>query len=260
MEFIPYASGSTGNLYTLDDGKTRILIECGLPYREMQRVLPRPPADYAACLLTHAHGDHSCGAHELVRRGIPLHCSAETAGALELGDGWDPAGRPVATFSVRAFEVEHDVPTLGFLIRSRVDGESIVFATDTHYLRQHFPPVTIWAIECNFQKELLTAGDPVAERSFTAHMELETCRRTLLANDLSACREIHLLHISRERGNAEAFGRTIEETTAIPTYAAPPRRQNAHPPTPKRKETACPHANSRTVRNCWNLPANASPT
>ncbi len=42
MKFSALASGSTGNLYTLEDAETRIIIECGLPYKQIQKLLPLP--------------------------------------------------------------------------------------------------------------------------------------------------------------------------------------------------------------------------
>ena len=68
-------SGSKGNSYAVDDGRSVLLLEAGLSaskitagYREM---LPR----VVGCLITHEHMDHARGAAELARRGIPLYLS-----------------------------------------------------------------------------------------------------------------------------------------------------------------------------------------
>ncbi len=221
MKFKALASGSTGNLYTLEDDQTRIIIECGLPYKQIQRLLPLPPSRYAACLITHSHADHAVGACELQRRGVPIHCSRATADAVGLRAGWVQAGATIGTLQVKTFEAKHDVPTYVFLIHSTLDGETLLFATDTYYLNEYFPAVTIWACECNFSKALLQEDDVLADRLYTSHMEQRTFLSALASNDLRKCREIHLLHISRDRGDPEGFVRAAEELTGIPSYAAP---------------------------------------
>ncbi|MDT9547667.1 MBL fold metallo-hydrolase [Chlorobium phaeovibrioides] len=222
MKFSALASGSTGNLYTLEDAETRIIIECGLRYKVVQRLLPHPPSHYAACLITHSHADHSMSATEMQRRGIPIHCSKATAEAVGLRAGWIEAGSErIGTLQVKVYEARHDVPTLIFLIRSTLDGETLLFATDTSYLPYKYNGVTIWACECNYSKALLQEGDALADRLYATHMEQQTFLDALSATDLSQCREIHLLHISKDRGDPSAFERDAEAQTGIPCYAAP---------------------------------------
>lgn len=54
MNFDSYASSSAGNMYTVFDGKTRLLIECGVSYKKLQKALGGKRID--ACLLSHSHG------------------------------------------------------------------------------------------------------------------------------------------------------------------------------------------------------------
>ncbi|KAA6233130.1 MBL fold metallo-hydrolase [Chlorobium phaeovibrioides] len=229
MKFSALASGSTGNLYTLEDAETRIIIECGLPYKQIQKLLPLPPTHYAACLITHSHADHSYAAQELQRRGIPIHCSNATAESIGLRRGWTEAGsEQIGTLQIKTYEAQHDVPNLMFLIRSTQDGETLLFAIDTYYIRENFHGITIWACECNYSKELLQDGDALADRLYTSHMELRTLLSALASSDLSQCREIHLLHISRDRGDPQAFARATQEQTGIPVYAAQPITTRNH--------------------------------
>jgi hypothetical protein len=52
-------------------------------------------------------------------------------------------------------------------------------------------------------------------------MSLKQCIATLKANDLSKCREIHLLHLSSDHSDEERFIREVQESTGIPTFVAP---------------------------------------
>ena len=211
-----YASGSTANLYSVSDGKTEILLEAGLKYKDMLKVLPKLPTEYSACFVSHKHLDHSRGIAEIIKRGIPVYfghdlLSINRAAIINIG-----------SLDVKAFYVPHDVPNAGFLIRSKSDAESIVFITDAFYSPARFAfSATIWMIESNYAKDLLAPGDLLSDRLYTSHMEISQTIKTLLANDLSQTREIHLLHLSDERSDEERFVREVQAATGVPTYAAP---------------------------------------
>jgi phosphoribosyl 1,2-cyclic phosphodiesterase len=234
MKFRLYASSSEGNLYSLNDGQTSILIECGVPYNEMTGLIGYPPTSFMACLVSHAHKDHSKSVKELVRRGVAVCCSEDTARATGiLNHSFSVVLKPeretrIGTFDVMPFECQHldvgsgnRIPCFGYLIRSRVDGESMVFATDTFYLPVKFPPIQIWAVECNWATDLVPLDCPYRDRLFQSHMGLHVLIDALRQNDLSRCREIHLIHISKSHGDPERFVKEIEAATGIPTYAAP---------------------------------------
>lgn len=230
MKFISYASGSTGNLYSVSDGKTHILLECGLPYGEMQKLTGHILTTFDACLLTHEHGDHAKGGEYLYMIGTPIYTSKGTAEAIKLpthehGKNVIQSGITfwINTMRIMPFSVEHDAADpLGFLIHSTIDDDMFVFATDTFYLKHRFPAVTIFAIECNYAHDLI--GDcPYQDRLFQSHMSLQQCIDTLKANDLSRCREIHLLHLSDSHSDEARFVREVQSEFCIPTYAAPKR-------------------------------------
>ena len=57
-------------------------------------------------------------------------------------------------------------------------------------------------------------------RVIESHMSLDTCRETLLANDLTATRRIILIHLSDRNSNAAAFRKTIARATGREVIAA----------------------------------------
>lgn len=212
MQFKSFASGSSGNLYDLSDGHTSIIIEAGLPFREMQRLLPKSTTEYDACLISHEHGDHcnKKSAMELVTRGVSVMYGGPLQDGLTIG-----------TIRIKSFEVKHDMPNWGYMFRSTTDGETCVFIIDTFYspIVPDFSP-TIAAIECNYARDLMQPGDSINDRLFASHMSLDQCIATLKAWDLSGTREIHLLHMSDSRSDEARFIREVEEATGIPTFAA----------------------------------------
>ena len=107
----------------------------------------------------------------------------------------------VGSFDIVPFATFHDArEPLGFLVKSRVDGDILAFATDTVNLRYKFPGLTILAIEANYDKAILERCERMPEkvryRITNSHMEIDTLCDYLRGLDLSRCREIHLLHLS----------------------------------------------------------------
>lgn len=212
LTFNVYASSSAGNLYSLSDGETDILIECGVTYKQMQQLLPKAPSEYAACVYSHSHGDHfrRDAYTELTRRGVEV-----------VHGTYHPEGDRYGTIRAKAFSVKHDVLNCGYLFQGAC-GESCIFIIDTFY-SPGAPKAspTIVAIECNYARDLMRPGDSLNDRLFGSHMELAQCIETLQAWDLSRTREVHLLHLSDSRSDEARFCREVQAATGVPTYIAP---------------------------------------
>ena len=64
MRFASLGSGSAGNGLVVEAGTTRVLVDCGFSVDDTERRLARSvsrPADIAAIVVTHEHGDHADG-------------------------------------------------------------------------------------------------------------------------------------------------------------------------------------------------------
>ena len=223
MTFSQYASSSAGNLYTLSNNTEQIIIEAGIPFREIQKALRFSLGGFSGCLITHEHQDHAKAAKDLLKAGVDVYMSKGTADALNLKSyrlHIIESGKQfkIGGFSIMPFSIEHDCKEpLGFLIQSGAD--KLLFVTDTHYIRYRFNGLTLIAVECNHSLDLITELEPVRrKRLMETHMSLETCIELLKANDLSKVRQIHLLHLSSGNSDAELFQRTIEDLTGIPVH------------------------------------------
>ena len=118
---------------------------------------------------------------------------------------------------IRSFTTFHDAAEpLGFLIKSRIDGDVLAFATDTVNLRYKFPGLNILAIEANYDREILERCDKLPEkvrhRITNSHMEIDTLCDYLRSLDLSKCREIYLLHLSDAMSREEKFLQKVKDT------------------------------------------------
>lgn len=218
-----HASSSKGNLFTISDGQTRLLLEAGLSVKQIRRAVGFQLADYAACFITHEHSDHSRGARGLIEMGLPCYMTPGTAGALGLNVArYIKPGEAVqvGTLAVSPIQTKHDAAQpVGYVIDA-ANGERIVFAIDTAYITMRVPKLTEIAIECNYSEELLRNSDMperLRARIRASHMSLERVLAFLAANDLSRVRKITLLHLSRERADARAFIHAVSTATGIPT-------------------------------------------
>ena len=55
MKFESLASSSHGNAYVVSDRDTRILLECGISYKQLQKLAGFALSDFRACLVSHEH-------------------------------------------------------------------------------------------------------------------------------------------------------------------------------------------------------------
>lgn len=217
MIFTPLASSSHGNAYLLGDGNTRILLECGVPYRRLQQMLGFSTAGIDACLISHEHKDHSYCYKDIIKNGIPVYASEGTAVALDcdlISTIEEREAISIGSMDVMAFATFHDAAEpFGFLIRSRRDGDKFMFATDTVNLGYQFPGVNIVAIEANYDAEYLVRAtrmpEKVKKRIENSHMEIRRTCTFIRKLDKSLLRRIYLLHLSDACSNEYEFEQRV---------------------------------------------------
>ncbi len=232
IEFTPFASGSTGNCYRITDGRTPLLLECGIKYKEIQKSLTFRVSEVAGCLVSHEHQDHCKAIKDLMRAGIDCYMSRGTAEALGMKGHRLHIIKAkehfnIGSWTVLPFDTRHDAEEpLGFLMANQ-DGEKLLYATDTYYIKYKFSGLTHIAIECNYSLDILRANveaglvEPVLKnRILKSHFSLENVKEFLKANDLSKVQEIWLLHLSNGNSDAERFKREIQSLTGKPVYIA----------------------------------------
>lgn len=232
IKFTTLASGSSGNAYHISDGHTELLIECGINFRDIQKALNFKTSNLAGCLITHEHKDHTKGLKDVLRAGIDVYASQGTIDQVRIKHHrLKPIQAKkqfeIGTWKVLPFDVEHDVAEpLGFLLMNQ-EGEKLLFATDTYYVRYKFKGLTHIAVECNYSLDILeeniAAGivpEIMKKRLLRSHFSLENVKEFLKANDLSKVQEIHLLHLSDNNSDEKLFKCEIQELTGKPVYIA----------------------------------------
>lgn len=229
MEFKSFGSGSAGNMYTLSDGYTKIMIEAGIGTKEIKRALNFKVSELSGVLLSHAHGDHSRSIKDMARMGVDCYMPHATADVLGINHHRikkieNKKTFKIGTFTILSFDVQHDVDAFGYLIQNE-QGERLVFITDSFYCKYRFENLTHIAIEANYSIDILNenifSGSTHAamkKRLLRSHFSLENVKEFLKANDLTKVEEIWLLHLSDSNSDADRFKREIQEITGKVVY------------------------------------------
>lgn len=229
MKLKVIGSNSSGNAYLLESKTDTLLIECGVHISKIKKALNYNLRNVHA-IVSHSHGDHSLSIKDVLNCGIMVFASEHTLNAKgvlkhhrahvieENTSYW------IGSFKIKSFLVNHDVPCFGFMIRHEECG-LIVFLTDTFYSDYVFPGVNQFIVECNHSQDIMeekkTPGF-LRDRIIQSHMNLETCKALLLANDLSQVNNIVLIHLSDNNSDATRFKKEIQQQTGKSVTIAEP--------------------------------------
>ena len=228
-------SGSTGNAYILESPTGRLLLECGLPFKVIQKALEFDLTSVDGCLLTHSHKDHSKSVKDVMKAGIDTYMTLDTATGIN-ADGHRMelinAGTQfnVGDFIVLPFPTEHDCAgAVGYLIQYKPTGEKLLFATDTFFIRHRFVGLNYIVIESNYCLDILKANvetgripESLKNRILESHFSLDNLKIFFKANDLKDVRQIVLIHLSDGNSDAARMVSEIEELTKKETMIAEP--------------------------------------
>lgn len=237
MKILYSSTSSKGNCSVIENGDNHLLIiDAGLPYKKVDKEIGYRLHESDALLISHSHGDHTSHINDFLSVNINTFLGAETASALDLGR-YTRHIRHIAVnkqISVDGFEIvplemchtnSDGTPCecFGFLILDKSTSEKMLWVSDTQYIKNKFPPLEYYCIECNF----FESGDyfddieyiekTVEMRRVQSHMSFESAVKFMSMQDLSKCKEIWLLHMSsrlteKERKSTQAkFKRQISK-------------------------------------------------
>lgn len=217
------ASGSSGNCYLLQNENEIIVIEAGVPFLEVKKLIDFEIDKIKCVLCSHAHLDHGKYLHEYMNAGIPVGTSKGTLEALNLPFRQYMSENKIyryGEFKIIPFRVVHDcVEPFGFIIEHEEIGK-MLFVTDTHYVKYDFSNLHLnhIMVECNYseeiikantEKEVLNAG--LKNRIMKSHMSLKTCKDFVINNSSYALENVILLHLSDRNSDERRFKAEIEE-------------------------------------------------
>lgn len=225
-------SNSAGNCYVLQNDSEALIIEAGIDFRNVKKVLNFNLSKVSGAVITHQHGDHAKYVASFVKNGIltlaledvfSSHDIFENSFAKSIKTG---KGYKVGNFFIQAFPVQHDVPCVGYLIRHEEFGK-LLFVTDTVAMNYTFDGLTEIMIEANYADDILDRRlekDAITlvqrNRVIESHMSINTAKEILKRNDLSDVNNIILIHLSDGNSDEKRFIREVVELTGKHVVAA----------------------------------------
>lgn len=236
MQLRCLGSSSSGNCYLLENDRECLVLEAGIPLKEVKKALDFNISKIVGLLVTHEHGDHCKYVKDFYETGIDIRMSLGTADNMDAefltvrivkSGFWYQLGG----FTVTPFPVVHDAAEpFGYIIRHQ-DMGTLLFASDTEYIKLNFRKLQLnhIMIECNYSQKIIDSrmrqGDTdkmLRDRVLQSHMELETCKEFIRKNKTPMLDNIILLHLSDGNSNQKQFIQEIQEVAGpfVRVYAA----------------------------------------
>lgn len=205
-------SGSTGNAYVIEEDGNRLILDAGMPWKDIQVACGFDIKSIDGCLVTHEHGDHCKYAPKIIQNGIDCYTGPKaiepvfsaTGGVLKPVSErrWTSIGR----WSAVAVEAHHDVPCYGFVIRLP-GGEKLAYFTDYSYIGKEGKEVTLknmeidhWLIAVNYSGEPDT-DTAKSSHIYGGHSGLDYVKRYLQRSMSENCKSIIACHLSNSNAD-----------------------------------------------------------
>lgn len=229
MKLIIIGSSSKGNSYALQaDSGEILLLEAGLPLKEVKKAIGYKTEKVVGVLVSHIHGDHCKYIKDYIKACLDVYSNEEVSGKyLGVRCVFPNLTYHYGSFSVTPFKVEHDVLDYGYLIHHQECG-SLFFATDCYNLKFAIRGCSTYLAECNYEDSLLGKATSEgktpasqADRVRLSHMSLGHCVSWL--QDCEAektAKQIVLIHGSSRHLNPEMAVNKVQQVIGVPTWYA----------------------------------------
>lgn len=203
-------SSSAGNCYLLtsNNGET-IILDCGIPIKEIKKGLNWNIKDVVGVLCTHKHLDHSKSVKDFEAMGIQIL-------APYLGDSRKSMN--MGGFTVKSFDLTtidgnwthtnadgSECPCYGFLITHPEMGR-MLYITDTNLIKWRFKGITHILLGVNYDKDLVDKdNDPKTRHVFRGHLSIDTACDFVKANYSDILQNVIMCHLSSENADSDSF-------------------------------------------------------
>lgn len=211
MKLKVLGSGSSGNCYILESNTEALIIEAGLPFKEVKKALDFNVRKITGVTISHSHEDHAKHVAEYEKAGISVFKPYESKMERQV--------RTYGGFVITSFPLIHDVPCYGFYV-SHPDIGNLIYASDTEYIKYRFKGLNHILVEANYSKDLISDIPQKRRHVLTGHMEIDTTCGFLEKNRSPALQNVILLHLSGESADAEDFKAKAEKAAKCPVYVA----------------------------------------
>lgn len=207
------STGSSGNCYILTDFSGQsLIIDAGVPIKDIKRGLDWNIKNVAGCILSHVHSDHFKSVKDLESIGI-----AVWKPSIEYETAITTMSKQMGNFNVSCFNLTtldgkwthtntdgSECPCYGFLITHKEMGK-MLYITDTELIKWRFKDVNHILLGVNYDKDLVDMDNPKANHVIRGHMSIDTACDFVKTNDSDSLQNVIMCHLSNENANADNF-------------------------------------------------------
>ncbi len=222
ITFLSLISGSSGNATFVSDGKTKILIDCGMSGSRLKEALSGIDVDIStlnAVLITHEHSDHIKGLGVLARKyNIPVFATFKTFSGMKNIGEFDDALKnsikdelEIGGIGIRAFSIPHDAADpVGY--NFFIDNTKLSLATDIGKMNddvfESIKGSKYVILESNHDVDILRLGSypySLKKRILSpyGHLSNDDAAKTALHLAETGTEHFMLAHLSRENNLPE---------------------------------------------------------
>lgn len=202
-------SGSSGNSYALIDSDNKILLlDLGLPPKEIKRAIDFRISDVVGAVVTHRHLDHSKSVADFKKMGIPVfapHKSLEPMdfnswqGTIQAIDLTDLNGKWMHTNADGS-----ECPCYGFLIEHSELGR-MLYITDTELIKWKFRDINHILLGVNYDKDLLdNKNRSKRNHVYRGHLSIDTACEFVKCNS-DSLETVIMCHLSDSNSDVDSF-------------------------------------------------------
>ena len=202
-------SSSAGNCYLLtsNNGETLIL-DCGIPIKEIKKGLNWNIKDVVGVLCTHKHLDHSKSVKDFRQMGIQIFAPylCDSCKSMNMG-GFTVKPFDLTTVDGRWTHTDANgepCPIFGFLITHPEMGK-MLYITDCEVIKWKFKDINHILLGVNYDKCLVDTDNPKANHVFRGHLSIDTACDFVKANDSDSLQNVIMCHLSSENADSGSF-------------------------------------------------------
>lgn len=246
--FCPLASGSSGNAIYLGTEHTKLLIDCGISFKNLKERLAKIDVSVDqidAVLITHEHADHIKGLQMIVKKlNIPIFCNGDTAKAICQTIGERPKFKIFCTgeaftfgdVNIHPFSIQHDTvdPVAFTLSFSHLKiGVCADLGFATKLVAMHLKECDYLYLEANHDEEMVHAcARPLLYKqrvlSRQGHLSNRAAGELLVEVYHEQLKHVYLAHLSSECNTEKQALKTVEQILTRYNYKVPLAIAKAH--------------------------------
>lgn len=197
MRIITLASGSNGNCYLIKDreGNT-VVLDAGINFEKITSHPEFPKfSKINLVFITHTHSDHNKSIKDFKRSGCEVLSYENLEEKMQ---NWD-----FKNWSAVTFNVLHNVPCWGIVLKSKIDNEKLCYMTD-FYKSPIIENCENFLYEVNYVEKNINAqidkGRDFKHTNFTFHNSLENAKSYFEKLETRP-KEITICHLSKDNGD-----------------------------------------------------------